>query len=38
VQEGRVYAVDPDLYNRAGITVGVAARGLAERIHGTSRQ
>ena len=33
VQEGRVHAVDPDLYNRAGATVSRAARGLAERIH-----
>jgi iron complex transport system substrate-binding protein len=33
VRAGRVHAVDPDLYNRAGVTVGEAARGLAERIH-----
>lgn len=33
VREGRVYAVDEDLYNRAGVTVGAAARGLAERMH-----
>jgi iron complex transport system substrate-binding protein len=33
VRNGRVYAVDPDLYNRAGATVGAAARGMAERIH-----
>ena len=33
VQQRRVHAVDPDLYNRAGATVGEAARGLAERIH-----
>jgi iron complex transport system substrate-binding protein len=33
VRQGRVHAVDPDLYNRAGATVGTAARGLAERIH-----
>jgi iron complex transport system substrate-binding protein len=33
VQQGRVHVVDPDLYNRAGATVGAAARGLAERIH-----
>ena len=33
VQQGRVHAVDPDLYNRAGATVARAARGLAERIH-----
>ncbi|HEX6307233.1 MAG TPA: helical backbone metal receptor [Longimicrobiales bacterium] len=33
VQRGRVYAVDPDLYNRAGASVAIAARGLAERIH-----
>jgi iron complex transport system substrate-binding protein len=33
VRESRVHAVDPDLYNRAGATVGRAARGLAERIH-----
>jgi iron complex transport system substrate-binding protein len=33
VQQGRVHAVDPDLYERAGATVGTAARGLAERIH-----
>lgn len=34
VQQGRVHAVDADLYNRPGATVGAAARGLAERIHG----
>ncbi|HEX6134320.1 MAG TPA: helical backbone metal receptor [Longimicrobiales bacterium] len=34
VRRGRVYAVDPDLYNRPGAGVGNAARGLAERIHG----
>jgi iron complex transport system substrate-binding protein len=33
VQQRRVHAVDPDLYNRPGATVGRAARGLAERIH-----
>jgi iron complex transport system substrate-binding protein len=33
VREGRVYAVGEDLYNRAGVTVGAAARGLAARIH-----
>jgi iron complex transport system substrate-binding protein len=34
VRSGAVHAVDPDLYNRAGLTVGEAARGLAQRIHG----
>jgi iron complex transport system substrate-binding protein len=34
VRSGRVYAVDPDLYNRAGVSVAEAARGLAARIHG----
>lgn len=33
VQQRRVHAVDADLYNRPGATVGPAARGLAERIH-----
>jgi ABC-type Fe3+-hydroxamate transport system substrate-binding protein len=33
VREGRVYGVDENLYNRAGVTVGRAAAGLAERIH-----
>ena len=33
VRTGRVYPVDPDLYNRAGATVGRAARGLADLIH-----
>jgi iron complex transport system substrate-binding protein len=33
VRQLRVHAVDPDLYNRAGATVGTAARGLADRIH-----
>ncbi|HEX2168200.1 MAG TPA: helical backbone metal receptor, partial [Longimicrobiales bacterium] len=33
VQQHRVHVVDPDLYNRAGVTVGAAARGLARRIH-----
>lgn len=33
VRERRVYGVDPDLYHRAGITVGRAAALLAERIH-----
>jgi iron complex transport system substrate-binding protein len=33
VQQGRVHGVDPDLFNRAGITVGTAARELAGRIH-----
>jgi iron complex transport system substrate-binding protein len=36
VQQRRVHVVDPDLYNRAGATVGAAARGLAERIHADS--
>ncbi|MGH7446927.1 MAG: ABC transporter substrate-binding protein, partial [Longimicrobiales bacterium] len=33
VQQSRVHAVDPDLYNRPGATVAAAARGLAEHIH-----
>ncbi|MEX1182470.1 MAG: cobalamin-binding protein [Gemmatimonadota bacterium] len=33
VREGRVYEIDVDLYNRPGITVGRAARGLARLIH-----
>jgi iron complex transport system substrate-binding protein len=33
VRQFRVHAVDPDLYERAGATVGAAARGLADRIH-----
>jgi iron complex transport system substrate-binding protein len=33
VREGRVHAVDADLYNRAGMSVGAAAAGLAARIH-----
>jgi iron complex transport system substrate-binding protein len=33
VRDSLVHAVDPDLYNRAGVTVGRAARGLAARIH-----
>jgi iron complex transport system substrate-binding protein len=36
VQQRRVHVVDPDLYNRPGATVGIAARGLAERIHADS--
>jgi iron complex transport system substrate-binding protein len=36
VRGGRVHAVDPDLSNRAGVTVARAARGLAERIHASS--
>jgi iron complex transport system substrate-binding protein len=36
VRAGRVYGVSPDLYNRAGRTVGEAARGMAERIHADS--
>jgi iron complex transport system substrate-binding protein len=35
VRSGRVHAVDPDLYNRAGASVAEAARGLAARIHGS---
>jgi hypothetical protein len=31
VRDGRVHAVDPDLYNRPGAGVGAAALGLAER-------
>jgi iron complex transport system substrate-binding protein len=34
VQSGAVHGVDPDLFNRAGATVGEAARQLARRIHG----
>jgi iron complex transport system substrate-binding protein len=34
VREGRVHAVDPDLFNRAGATVGEAARQLVRLIHG----
>ena len=37
VQQQRVHGVDPDLYNRPGRTVGIAARGLAERIHAARR-
>jgi iron complex transport system substrate-binding protein len=33
VRDGRVYEIDVDLYNRPGITVGRAARGLAHIIH-----
>jgi iron complex transport system substrate-binding protein len=33
VRAGRVYGVDPDFYNRPGIGVAEAARGLARRIH-----
>jgi iron complex transport system substrate-binding protein len=34
VRAGAVHGVDPDLFNRAGATVGEAARQLARRIHG----
>jgi ABC-type Fe3+-hydroxamate transport system substrate-binding protein len=34
VRSGRVYGVDPDLFNRAGVTVGRAARLMAEHLHG----
>jgi iron complex transport system substrate-binding protein len=34
VRNGRVHGIDPYFYNRPGATVGVAARGLAELIHG----
>jgi iron complex transport system substrate-binding protein len=34
VREGRVHGVDPDLFNRAGATVGEAARQMARLIHG----
>lgn len=34
VRHDRVHVVSANLYNRAGRTVGEAARGLAERIHG----
>jgi iron complex transport system substrate-binding protein len=33
VRAGRVHEIDVDLYNRPGITVGRAARGLAHIIH-----
>jgi ABC-type Fe3+-hydroxamate transport system substrate-binding protein len=33
VRSGRVYGVDPDLFNRAGVTVGRAARLMAEHLH-----
>jgi iron complex transport system substrate-binding protein len=33
VRAGRVHEIDVDLYNRPGITVGRAARGLARIIH-----
>jgi iron complex transport system substrate-binding protein len=33
VRAGRVHEIDVDLYNRPGITVGRAARGLAQIIH-----
>ena len=33
VRAGHVYEIDVDLYNRPGITVGRAARGLARIIH-----
>jgi iron complex transport system substrate-binding protein len=33
VRDGRVHEIDVDLYNRPGIMVGRAARGLAQIIH-----
>jgi iron complex transport system substrate-binding protein len=33
VRSGRVHGVDPDLFNRAGVTVGRAARLMAEHLH-----
>jgi iron complex transport system substrate-binding protein len=33
VRDARVHEIDVDLYNRPGITVGRAARGLAQIIH-----
>jgi iron complex transport system substrate-binding protein len=36
VRNGRVHGVDPDLFNRAGATVGEAARQMLRLIHGDS--
>jgi iron complex transport system substrate-binding protein len=38
VRSGRVYGVDPDLFNRAGVTVGRAARLMAEHLHADTVQ
>jgi iron complex transport system substrate-binding protein len=38
VRSGRVHGVDPDLFNRAGVTVGHAARLMAEHLHADSMQ
>jgi iron complex transport system substrate-binding protein len=38
VRGGRTHAVDADLFNRAGVSVAEAARGLAARIHPGSIQ
>jgi iron complex transport system substrate-binding protein len=34
VQAGDVHGVDPDLFNRAGVTVAEAARRIARQLHG----
>jgi iron complex transport system substrate-binding protein len=37
VRAGRVYAVDADLFNRAGVSIGRVAAELAARIHAQSQ-
>ncbi|HSJ24128.1 MAG TPA: ABC transporter substrate-binding protein, partial [Longimicrobiales bacterium] len=36
VRGGRIHGVDPDLFNRAGITVAQTARELARYFHGAA--